>query len=833
MKFKDFYYKVHFQYAKDLIDIDLRTLGNTTINFLEHFGHQGIVGKKFYAIIQEGDGEKRFRRLLHSTGYKENPQGFFTEFLQQLEQSNCQSIKGIEVGRIEIPYYLIIHILQVLIPGNKFITIKNVQQLETLTKIKIPDEDRNHFQQVIETYPVRLSLHVVRQMMVSQAIAYQYLPFTEELNRSGMVHTWVGQFHRGIIEQMYQNRVIFVLNMSCPVYCRFCFRKHKECRNQKAPIKDHVKDAVTYIRENPDVKEIVLTGGDPFMNKATLTAAIEGLKMIPHVQSLRIATRCISYYPYMFFQNDFFWINYLKSKHLELQQKGKRIEIATHFIHPDEISLDSLDIISELTRVGIAVYVQTPFLNNCNDEGPELVRLYNQLRGAGAEIHYIYIPCSTIQGNEIYKTPISKGLEVGQYLRAHLSDRAVPSICTATAIGKIDWNSSGWAVEVDENDEKFLWLRTPYTLDYYQKFAPILNISHVSRVNSEGTLDARFLADIGDENLLTKEREYKPAESEFLPKSEAMKETVAKSLEHIQQKLLKDQRERQTIVNTGSSSLFRIHKTRVELDCCIEQEDIDYNLDYIKKHDSITDVIIASPKDAIESLYRVIKIIEELYKLPNINAIRIRSLKLNYTPELYSNTIINKLAGINKLTIVNPKRLEIETCFLHSNEFSERHTRLVNFLRQRGITVYNNTPLLSLINDSPQEILDIAYQCRKRGIEFQNIYIAGLPIQRSWNKKQPIDISEIIDIATRLRRHGSGREIPRYVIRTELGEVDYTLPTQICEPTRKGRVRIKLLPYTLEYFRQMDPDFILPERVKVDKQGKLSIPINELEYWPH
>ena len=146
-------------------------------------------------------------------------------------------------------------------------------------------------------------------------------------------------------------------------------------------------------------------------------------------------------------------LNYLKRKNLELQERGKRMEIATHFIHPDEISPQSLMIISELVKNGIAVYIQTPFLKDCNDEGPELVRLFSLLRGAGAELHYIYIPCSPIHGNSVYWSPITKGLEVGNYLRAHLSDRVVPRICTATPIGKMDWNSSGWAVEpVAEND---------------------------------------------------------------------------------------------------------------------------------------------------------------------------------------------------------------------------------------------------------------------------------------------------------------------------------------------------------------------------------------------
>jgi lysine 2,3-aminomutase len=228
---------------------------------------------------------------------------------------------------------------------------------------------------------------------------------------------------------MYQNRVIFLLNMSCPVYCRFCFRKHKDSRNEQNPSVEGVKKAVQHVKDSPSVKEIVATGGDPFMNRANMAATIDGLMEVDHVQTLRLATRSIAYYPDLFLKNESAYLKYLKQKSFELQQNGKRMEVATHFIHPDEISPESLEIISDLVNNGIAVYVQTPFLKDCNDKGPELVRLFSLLRGAGAELHYIYIPCSPIHGNSIYWSTLSEGIRIANHLRAHLSDRIIPRIC--------------------------------------------------------------------------------------------------------------------------------------------------------------------------------------------------------------------------------------------------------------------------------------------------------------------------------------------------------------------------------------------------------------------
>ncbi|MBE9543529.1 MAG: radical SAM protein, partial [Proteobacteria bacterium] len=488
--------------------IPLSDLVAALTGFLDHFAEKSLVGETFCALVRTGDGRTKLSRLLDACGYRDNPRGFFSELLELLGKADGTA--KISINGIELPHLMLMAILEVILPGNKFISVKTVDHLEKVANIKLPETDRADMQKVIDTYPARLSMHTIRQMRVSGDVAYQYLPFTQELDVAGHTNTWIGQFHQGLLEQMYQNRVIFLLNMSCPVYCRFCFRKHKDSRNETNPTPADVKKAVAHVKNSPAIKEIVITGGDPFMNRANMAAAIDGLMEIDHVQTLRLATRSIAYYPHLFLSDDAERLGYLKRKNLELQERGKRMEVATHFIHPDEISPQSLMIISELVKSGIAVYVQTPFLNNCNDTGPELVRLFSLLRGAGAELHYLYIPCSPIHGNSIYWTPISKGIAVGNYLRAHLSDRVIPRINTATPIGKMDWHTSGWAVEPVAGNDNFMWIRTPYTPDYFKQFAPLSNEMENIRVNEEGTIDIHYMAQIGDESLFLGARPPRP-----------------------------------------------------------------------------------------------------------------------------------------------------------------------------------------------------------------------------------------------------------------------------------------------------------------------------------
>lgn len=814
MNFPQTIYDVAFINSKQKTEVSLQTLAEDTLDFLENLAEASLVGREFMRLLGDGDGEKRLARLLAATGYAGDPEGFFAELLEQLGSANAYNREPIMMNDVQLPYLLLVSLLEKIIPGNKFISVTEVPQLEKLTNIRVPEKERGDLQEVMEQYPVRLSSHTIRQMTVSRNVAYQYLPFVQELDPVGLVNTWIGQFHQGLLERMYQNRVIFVLNMTCPVYCRFCFRKHKESRDQTNPTPEDVQKAVDYIRESPTIKEIVLTGGDPFLEKSNLTSAIDGLMEIPHVRTLRLATRSIAYYPQFFHANDSAWLNYLKMKHLELEQKDKRLEIATHFIHPDEISPDSLDIICDLVKNGIPVYVQTPFLNDCNDRGPELVKLFSLLRGAGAEIHYIYMPCSPIHGNSVYWAPLSKGLQVGSFLRGHLSDRAMPSMCTATAIGKIDWHSSGWAVEKDSQGENFIWLRTPYTPDFFKNFAPFASRQDVVRINAEGTLDARFMAKIGDETLFLGSRGAQPAKQETFDE---------KALQDIQALALQDQRDLQSIVPTGSSSLHRIHATRVELNCEAGGQDIGY----VKDNSNITDVVLSAGKDAVECLHEMGEVISELQAVHHVNAARLRSLQFNYAPEKYTRAVIDKLGSLNRLSIVNPLRLEIETQFLHSGEFRPGHAKLMRKLRQKGITVYNCTPLLAKINNTPEEIHRIAYNCRDMGLEFQHVYVAGLRVQNSWSREHPIDTGNVIDIATLVRREGSGREIPRYIIRTPLGEVDFGMSSRIFR--RNGNLMVKLLPYDLEYYRSLAPDFSWPAEVEVDQDGHPLVAVSGLK----
>jgi len=813
MSSADIMLKVNFENSGETREVSLAVLKRVLTEFLEHFGEKKLIGKALFGVTGDGDGRTRLGRLLAAAGYPDDTAGFFTELLSRLGQAD--GTRKIRVNDIQLPPMLLVAILEEVLPGAKFLSVKTVEQLEKAANLKVPEGERQHLQTVIDTYPVRLSMHTIRQMRVSRDVAYQYLPFVEELDATGHTNTWIGQFHQGLLEQMYQNRVIFLLNMSCPVYCRFCFRKHKDSRNEANPSTAQIEKAIEHVKNSPSIKEIVITGGDPFMSRDNIASAVDGLMEVEHVQTLRLATRSIAYYPNLFLADDAALLRYLKLKNLQLQKRGKRMEVATHFIHPDEISPQSLTIITDLVKNGIAVYVQTPFLNECNDTGSELVELFSLLRGAGAELHYIYIPCSPIHGNSVYWTPIAKGLDAGCYLRAHLSDRAIPRICTATPIGKMDWHTSGWAVEPVSDNPNFIWIRSPYTPAYFKEFAPLANELDNIRVNAEGTIDIQYMAQIGDENLFLGAR---PPRTDITGRSRTTASEPA-----IQTRVLRDQRVRRSIVDTDLPGMARLHVTRVALD----PEKTEGALAYIRRDERITDVVLAAENDATEALFSMAAVARQLQEIPHVNAVRLRSLKFNYAPERFTPAVLDRLADLNRLTLANPLRLEIETQFLRADEVRDEHATLARRLNNRGITVYSNTPLLGGINDTAADIHKLAYRCRTAGIEFHHLYVAGLPVQDSWNPDHPVALHDVIDIASRVRREGSGREVPRYIISTALGEVDFGLNAAF---SRSGdQLAVKLQPYTRAYFRAIQPDFNWPDNIEIAADGKPVIPVLGLQ----
>jgi len=789
-------------------EIDISLVEDRLIDFLDRYGEQIVVGPQLAGVLGGGDGEERLANLIGACGFEGAVETFIRTILDELSRTSPRAVAKLCLNGVALPRELLLLFLEELLPGTGFVNVRDLEQYEALCNITVPDEERERISRVLREYPVRLSHHTLRQIRLSDGIGYQYLPFTDELSEEGQVHTWIGQFHQGVVEQMYDNRVIMVLHMSCPVYCRFCFRKHKECREQPPPSVADIDTALEYIASNDHIREVVLTGGEPLMNRKTVEQAIYGLARIPHIETVRLAARTISYYPQMLRRRNGFWMRFLIKAREDLAVAGKHFEVAGHYIHPDEASIASLEVIAELARNGIPVYVQTPFLADCNDDGAVLARLYHELRLRGAEMHYIFFPCSAIKGNRRYWSPIATALRAGNDLRAQLSDRAIPHLTTATRIGKIDWLTSGWAVEPDEADPAFIWIRTPYTRQYFSQFVDAVEEIDGVRENKDGMLEARFMADIGDETLFVQPRVELPdvddVDEEDLDYDE---EQVAELYEYLPDI-------GPHIVRSGLEKLCRVHRTRVELRVDCNDGELERIVDYVSAHPAITDAVLRTDTPLPNSLDEIERTVGALRAGTELRCFRMRSRIFHDEPLLYDATVVERYKALQNLNVADPVRFELETLVLSADQLDESHRRVVESLHQNGVTIYLNSCLLHGVNDSAAAMRALTSKCRRFGFEFHHLYVAGAQIQRHWNAKRPVELGTIIGIATELRRTGSGRELPRLIVSTELGEVDFGPGCHIRPGTDRSMAEITLWPYTLDYFQAMDPAFAWPEGVR-------------------
>jgi hypothetical protein len=329
------------------------------------------------------------------------------------------------------------------------------------------------------------------------------------------------------------------------------------------------------------------------------------------------------------------------------------------------------------------------------------------------------------------------------------------------------------------------------------------------RVNAEGTIDIQYMAKIGNDDYLVGNRPEKtaPVTPDALPEE----------VDQLKTALVETVQNAGSIVETGLKGLSRLHETRVS----IQPWAGDAEFSYIAKDPRITDVLVTG--EALDHLFDIQRIAGRLSKISHVNALRVCSMALATDPLAFTRSKVGYLGDVNSLFVVSPLRLEIETWFVAASDVTPDHTVVTRRLNHKGITVYANVPLLGGVNDKDIRIHDLAYALRCAGIEFHHLYVAGLPVQISWNSSHPVDSYDVVDIATMVRREGSGREIPRYIIATPLGEVDYGLTSIMI---REGdAVSVELRCYDQDYYTSMAQGFKFPDSTGISENNHPVVPM--------
>ncbi len=216
------------------------------------------------------------------------------------------------------------------------------------------------------------------------------------------------------IVHRYPDRVLFLVNSQCGLYCRFCTRKRKVGNPEKISMKT-LESAFEYINKRTEISDVILSGGDPLMLTDTMLERILiRLREIKHIQIIRIGTRMPCVLPQRITQ-----------KLCSILKKYHPIYINTHFNHPSEITEESSKACNMLADAGIPLGNQAVLMKGVNDDAEIIKELFKKLLTIRVKPYYLY-QADITKGTNHFRTQLSKGLEIMDKLRGHISGLAVP-----------------------------------------------------------------------------------------------------------------------------------------------------------------------------------------------------------------------------------------------------------------------------------------------------------------------------------------------------------------------------------------------------------------------
>lgn len=218
------------------------------------------------------------------------------------------------------------------------------------------------------------------------------------------------------ITHRYPDRVLFHVSNVCSMYCRHCTRKRKVGDTDSIPDRNQVRAGLDYIRGATEVRDVLLSGGDPLMlSDQYLDWILTELRQIKHVQVIRIGSRMPVVLPYR-----------ITDDLVDMLKKHHPLWLNTHFNHPREITSSSKQALRKLADAGIPLGNQTVLLAGVNDCVRIIKSLVHKLVENRVRPYYLY-QCDLSEGLSHFRTPVGKGIEIMEGLIGHTSGFSVPT----------------------------------------------------------------------------------------------------------------------------------------------------------------------------------------------------------------------------------------------------------------------------------------------------------------------------------------------------------------------------------------------------------------------
>jgi lysine 2,3-aminomutase len=302
--------------------------------------------------------------------------------------------------------------------------VKDVETFEKMLGLSFPEPSRKEIEKTIETFPLSITPYYVSLIQTddleNDPIYKQAFPSVRELEISSCemadpLHEDSDSPVPGITHR-YPDRVLFLVSNTCAMYCRHCTRKRRVGDVESIPNKDQIMKGLEYIRNTPQVRDVLLSGGDPLMlSDDYLDWILTELRKIEHVEIIRIGSRVPVVLPYRITES---LVTMLKKHH--------PLWLNTQFNHPRELTSSSRKALRMLADAGIPLGNQSVLLNEVNDCPRIMKSLVQKLTYNRVRPYYLY-QCDLSEGLSHFRTAVGKGIEIMESLRGHTSGLCVPT----------------------------------------------------------------------------------------------------------------------------------------------------------------------------------------------------------------------------------------------------------------------------------------------------------------------------------------------------------------------------------------------------------------------
>ena len=328
---------------------------------------------------------------------------------------------------------------QIVQPNSLVRPKKRVKYVRSLGQIEeLSPEDCLRLEPVAEKYAFRANdyyLSLIDWDDPDDPIRHLIIPHRDELSDWGRLDASNEQsvtVARGV-QHKYTDTVLLLCNEVCGAYCRYCFRK-RLFMNGNHEASPNIEKGLDYIRQHPEITNVLMTGGDPLMmSTRRLVEILKELRRIPHVKIIRIGSKLPAFDPYRILNDPS-----LLEAFRDYSTSKRRIYLMAHFDHPRELTDLAVRAIAECIQSGVVCVNQCPLIKGVNDDPDVLAELYSKLSYIGCSPYYLFQGRPTA-GNEPYEVPLVQGWQIFQEALSRGSGLARRArFCLSHETGKIE-----------------------------------------------------------------------------------------------------------------------------------------------------------------------------------------------------------------------------------------------------------------------------------------------------------------------------------------------------------------------------------------------------------